>query len=254
MVLPFKDVASIAQIFLTIKALRIIKLSSLWFYSLIFSRILGEGYKYSVNLPMSFKKINPLVVQALANAGITQLSDFGQTVFSGIKSGQYICAVAPKGTGKTMSALVACFNKVHSQYEGSPRVLYITSSIEESERVYALMKQIASTLDVTVDLVHEKGDQVKQRNDIFDGTEIIIGTAKRIFDLYVQNGIHVKLLTYFIIDDLELVLEQGKIMEIKRLMDGVQKTQIICLANEQTSRVEQFLMSAPVPFNTLTPA
>jgi ATP-dependent RNA helicase RhlE len=113
------------------------------------------------------------------------------------------------------------------------------------------MAKIADPLDVTVDLIHDKGNQVKQRNDIFDGTEIIVGTIKRIHDLYVQNGINFKLLDYFILDDLEEILSQGKVMEIKRLIDGFNKTQLICLANEKSARVAQFIESVELDLKTL---
>jgi superfamily II DNA/RNA helicase len=192
---------------------------------------------------MSFKKILPEVKEALALVEITDVSEFGKLLLSTIKSGSHVLAVAPKDAGKTETALIASFDKVNKQLEGSPRVIYISSSIDEAIRIHELMSKIASPLDVTVDLTHDKGNQVKQRNDIFDGTEIIVGTIKRVHDLYVQNGINFKLLDYFIIDDLEEVLSQGRVMEIKRLIDGFNKTQLICLVNQRNARVEQFLGS-----------
>jgi ATP-dependent RNA helicase RhlE len=192
---------------------------------------------------MSFKKILPEVKDALALIEISDLSDYGKQLFSAIKSGSHILAVAPKNAGKTEAAIVACFNKVNKQLDGSPRVLYVCSGIDEAKKIHEIMSIVARPLDVTVDLAHDKGDMVKQRNDIFDGTEIIVGNMKRIFDLYVQNGINFKLLDYLIIDDFEEVLSLGKSMEIKRLIEGFGKTQLICLANERNARVQQFASS-----------
>lgn len=200
---------------------------------------------------MSFKKISPEVIQALSLVEIIDVSEFGKSLFSAIKSGGHIFAQAPKNAGKTQAALVACFNKVNKPTEGAPRILYICASIEESIRVHELMSKIANPLDVTVDLAHDKGDQVLQRNNIFNGTEIIVGTIRRIFDLYVQNGINVQELHYLIFDDLEELLTQGKVMEIKRFIDGVNKTQVICLANQTNTRVEQFLESVEMVFKRL---
>lgn len=192
---------------------------------------------------MSFKKLLPEVKEALAGVEITGVSEFGKQMFSAIKSGSHILAVAPKNAGKTETAIVASFDKVNKELEGSPRVIYVCKSIDESIRIHELMTRIAAPLDVTVDSAHDKGDQVKQRNDIFDGTEIIVGTIKRIHDLYVQNGINFKLLDYFIIDELEEILSQGRVMEIKRLIDGFNKTQLICLVDQRNTRVEQFVDS-----------
>lgn len=194
---------------------------------------------------MSFKKIDPRVIEAFEYAEIQELNEFGKSLFSSIKSGGHLFVTSPKETGKTEAAIVATFNKVNSQLEGSPRVLYICSSIEEVKRVHSIMTKIAWRLDVTVDMAHDKGDMVLQRNDIFNGTEIIVGTIKRIYDLYIQNGINFKLLDYLIVDDCDEILIAGKNMEIKRLIEGFYKTQLICLANKPHPRVDQFIEGLP---------
>lgn len=200
---------------------------------------------------MSFKKLVPEVVEALALVGIVEIPALCKPMFSAMKSGGHLFALAPKGSGKTDTAIVAAFNRVNRQHEGAPRVLFICCSIDEAIRVHERMSIVAKHLDVTVDLAHDKGNQVLQRNNIFDGTEIIVGTIKRIFDLYVQNGINVQLLDYLIFDDFELLLTQGKIMEIHRLTEGVNKTQVVCLANQNKVRIEQFFERSPLKFKLL---
>lgn len=200
---------------------------------------------------MSLKKIPAKVAESLASVDITELSDFGKTLLSQIKSGGNIIAHAPENSGKSTAAIVACFNKVNQELEGAPRILYICGSVEDAISKHELMSKIANPLDVTVDLAHEKGDMVKQRNEIFNGTEIIVGTIRRIFDLYVQNGINIQLLDYLIFDDFEDILTQGKIMEVKRLIDGMNKTQTICLINQSNQRVEQFMQSTNMQYKLL---
>lgn len=195
---------------------------------------------------MSFKKLRPEVKQALADIHLTGVSEFGIKLFSAMKSGNHILALAAKNSGKTETAIVASFDKVNQQMEGAPRVLYICNNVEESTRIYEIMTKVAAPLDVTVDLAHDKGNQVQQRNDLFNGTEIIVGTIKRIFELYVQNGINLTLLEYLIIDDLEEILAQGKVMEIKRIIDGLNKARFVGLVNQKTIKVEQFINSLPI--------
>jgi ATP-dependent RNA helicase RhlE len=195
---------------------------------------------------MSFKKLLPKVSRALATAEISSITPFGQQLFSAIKSGGHLLAIAPKGSGKTQTAIVACFDKVNRQLEGAPRVLYICNNIDEAKRVHEIMFKIADSLDVTIDLVHENGKMVMQRNFIFNGTEIIVGTIKRVYDLFIQNGINFKLLDYLIIDDAEEAITKGKTMEIKRFIEGFNKTQLICLVNQDHPRIDQFIESVPI--------
>jgi superfamily II DNA/RNA helicase len=200
---------------------------------------------------MSFKLLAPEVTLALSQVEITGVSEQVQLIFSAIKSGSHVLAIAPKNFGKTNLAIVASFDKVNKELEGAPRVIFICKSIDESVRLYEIMRKIAAPLNVTVDLTHDKGNMVKQRNDIFNGTEIIVGTIKRIHDLYVQNGINFKMLDYLIIDDVEEILSSGKSMEIKRLMEGFGKTQLICLANQKNARIDQFISSTSIDLKVL---
>ena len=200
---------------------------------------------------MSFKKLLPEVKEALKSIEILGVSEFGKALFSTIKSGSHVLALAPEKSGKTEAAIVACFNKVNKELEGSPRVIFICNSIDSAVNMHERMSQVAEQLDVTVDLAHDKGNMVQQRNDIFDGTEIIVGTIKRIHDLYIQNGINFKLLDYLVIDDFEDILMQGRVTEIKRLIESFGKTQLICLANGRSSRVEQFIGSVELDLRIL---
>jgi len=200
---------------------------------------------------MSYKKITPEIKEALAFGEVQEISTFGKQLFSSMKAGGHLIAYAPKDSGKTNAAIIACFNKVNAQLEGSPRVLFISHGIDEAHRVHAIMSKVAWRLDVTVDLTHDKGDMVLQRNEIFNGTEIIVGNCKRVYDLYIQNGINFKLLDYIIIDDFEDVLLSGRNMELKRMIEGIFKTQVIFLANKRHKRIDQFMENVPIDIREL---
>jgi ATP-dependent RNA helicase RhlE len=198
---------------------------------------------------MSFKKISPEVIEALERIEITSLEGDAKTFFSNIKSGKNTIIVAPVASGKTATALVSILNKVNRGYEGSPRAIYLTNSIENAEQLHKRMSVISRKLDITIDLIHDKGNMIQQRNDIFDGTEIIIGNPKRIFDLYLQNGVNLKLLELFIIDNLDDCLANTRQAELKRLVESLeQKTQIVLFTNAYTKKVEAFIDSLEIPF------
>lgn len=197
---------------------------------------------------MSLKKVKQEVVEALKFIEIESLDESAKTYFSAIKSGKNVLIVAPVSSGKTTTALVSIFNKVNQEYEGSPRAIYLTDTIEKAENIHKKTAIVCRKLDITSDLIHDKGNMIQQRNDIFDGTEIIIGNPKRIFDLYLQNGVNLKLLDLFIIDDLENCLSTNKQAELKRLIESLEKkTQLVLFANAYTKKVETFVESLEIP-------
>jgi superfamily II DNA/RNA helicase len=81
---------------------------------------------------------------------------------------------------------------------------------------------------------------VLERNNIFDGADIITGNPRRILDLYIQNGIHVGQLTLFVVDDAsEIAKDAQTVQRILRLAESLPKCQKILLSKEWTPRVEQ---------------
>lgn len=85
---------------------------------------------------MSFKKLKPEVVEALKTIPIESLVDAAKTFFSTIKSGKNLLISAPVSSGKTTTALVSIFNKVNQEYEGSPRAILLTDTIEKAEALH----------------------------------------------------------------------------------------------------------------------
>lgn len=198
---------------------------------------------------MSFKKLKPEVVEALKSINIESLEDQSKQFFTTIKSGKNSWINSPAGTGKTTAASVAIFNRVNQEYEGSPRAIYMSDTIDKAEQVHKRFSLVCRKLDITTDLVHDKGNMVQQRNDIFDGTEIVVGNPKRIFDLYLQNGINLKLLEIVIIDEFELCIQQGRQAELKRLIESLEpKTQVVLLSNEVTKKATAFVENLEIPF------
>jgi superfamily II DNA/RNA helicase len=200
---------------------------------------------------MSFKKLDQRILDAFEYGEITEISEFSNSIFTAIKSGSNLYVEAPASSGKTIAGIISTFQKVNKQLEGSPRVIYICSSIPEAVRVSEWMSKIAWRLDTTVDLAHHKGNMVLQRNEIFNGTEIIVGTIKRIYDLYIQNGINFNLLDCFIIDDLEEVMKENPQMEIKRMIEGLTKAQVVLMGTGKHSKIQPLLENLPIDFRSI---
>lgn len=200
---------------------------------------------------MSFKKLDQRILDAFEYGELKEHSEFSNSIYTAIKSGANLYVESPKETGKTIAGIAATFQKVNKQLEGSPRVIYICSSIDEAVRVSEQMSKIAWRLDTTVDLAHHKGNMVLQRNEIFNGTEIIVGTIKRIYDLYIQNGINFNLLECFIIDDLDEMMRDSPQMEIKRMIEGLNKAQVVFMANKKHAKVPAMLENLQIDFRTI---
>jgi superfamily II DNA/RNA helicase len=126
--------------------------------------------------------------------------------------------------------------------EGSPRAIILCKDDQQARAIHAQFIPLAKPLDLTVDLIVEKGNKLQQRNDLFDGTEIIVGTTRRMAELYFQNGFNIKKLKLFVILELDLHMRQGHKGYIVRMTESLPKCKVIFFsANADEERTLGYL-------------
>ena len=126
--------------------------------------------------------------------------------------------------------------------EGSPRAIVFCINDESAKALHELTAKAVKYKDLTVDLIFEKGNKLKQRNDLFDGTEIIIGTPKRICELYFQNGFNIGKLKLLIINQMDEQMRLGHKGFISRIAESLRKCrQLIFTLNPEEERTNDYL-------------
>jgi superfamily II DNA/RNA helicase len=191
---------------------------------------------------MSLLKLRVELQEILPEKGISELNDFQSSIIDGLKSGKNLLIEGHEGAGKTTAILLSLLQKITEAGEGSPRAIVICSTDEKAYSLHADLEKICRLLDLTVDLAHDRGNKLQQRNDIFDGTEIIVGTPKRLQELYIQNGYNVSKLKLFVLDDAIELFKGGYKTQISRIAESLPKCQYL-MASQSFSdkRIEEFL-------------
>ena len=191
---------------------------------------------------MALGKLRAELQEILPEKGITELNEFQLKIIDAIKSGKNILAEGHEGSGKTTAIYLSVLQKITEASEGSPRAIIVCASDQKAYELHERLEKICRILDLTVDLAHDRGNMLQQRNDIFDGTEIIVGTARRLYDLYIQNGYNVSKLKMFILDDALDIFKNGHKMQISRITESFPKCQYILLSHSfKDRRVEEYL-------------
>ena len=191
---------------------------------------------------MGLSKIREELHEILPDKGITELNSFQTEIIDALKSGKNILAEGPLGSGKTKAILLCLLQKITEPTEGSPRAIVVCKTSQEAYDLHAEMEKICRILDITVDLAHDRGKMLQQRNDIFDGTEIIIANPKRLYELYIQNGFNVSQLKLFILDDAIEHFKDGYKMQLSRIVESLPKCQHLYFSNTfNDKRIEEFL-------------
>ena len=128
--------------------------------------------------------------------------------------------------------------------EGSPRGIVICRDDQTARLFSEFLEKPFRTLDLTLDLIVEKGQKVRQRNDLFFGTELIVGTPKRICEMYFQNGFNIGELKLFMLLDLNTILKQGNKGFVNRLSESLPKCKkVVVETQKREKRITEYLRS-----------
>jgi superfamily II DNA/RNA helicase len=191
---------------------------------------------------MSLDKLRIELQEVLPEKGISELNPFQWKVIDGMKAGKNLLIEGHEGAGKTTSIIVSLVQKITEAGEGSPRAIVICSTDDKAHAMHAILEKICRPLDLTVDLAHDRGNKLQQRNDIFDGTEIIVGTSKRLQELYIQNGFNVSKLKLFVLDDAIELVKGGYKTQISRIAESLPKCQyLLASVSFSDERIVEFL-------------
>jgi superfamily II DNA/RNA helicase len=131
---------------------------------------------------------------------------------------------------------------VPSPEEGSPRILILCPNDELAREVDEHLKDLAKKLDLTVDLLTDKGNSLKQRNDLYFGTEIIVGSVKKVNAMYLQNGFNVALLKCCVVLQMDETIKKGMRGQLVRIAESLPKKCLYAISHQKNDiRIDEFL-------------
>lgn len=188
-----------------------------------------------------YAKLNEYFEGVLPEEGINPPNELQEQVIKRIKQGGDAIVYAPKGMGKTYAAILSMLIKNPEANEGSPRSLYIGNDNNEVQEMARLIELATRRKELYVELANDKGKMVQQRNYIFYGADLIVGTPKRVYDLYIQNGINLNELNLLFIDDIDMMMTDKLIGDFIRISEGLPKCQRIIMMEKSNPRVEKIL-------------
>ncbi|MDB0011640.1 DEAD/DEAH box helicase [Crocinitomicaceae bacterium] len=188
---------------------------------------------------MSLKKFSEVLQTAMELAGFENQTEFQKKAISKYKEGKDFIGIGPDGCGKTTSIVTGVIQKLgDASDDDAPRAVVVVKDKESALELEAEFARLGRRTELRVVVTHDKGKKVHQRIDLYLGADIVIGTGKRLFEMYHQNGLNTGNVKIFVIDDAEEIFKAGLGMQINRLSESIQKCQYVVLNNKLTDRVK----------------
>ncbi|WP_346883097.1 DEAD/DEAH box helicase [uncultured Algibacter sp.] len=190
---------------------------------------------------MPFKKLIPSLQSILEHKGFDEPLPFQKQILSKIKSGASLFCIAPKDAGKTTSIIISSIQKLKGKaFEDAPRVLIFVKNKEAALNLELEFNAYKRGTDLRVYCAYDEHNIDTQRDDIYDGVDIVIATPRRLNKIFHLNGINLNKLQMCIVEDAEFLFGSQNLSEVTRTPESIGKCQYLVFSTKYDNRFDRW--------------
>jgi len=192
-------------------------------------------------LIMFKEKLNKKLYAELVENKLETPTPLQAQSLSKINSGIDIIFVAPPDSGKSTLVTIAAIQKLQHAIDDVPKILILVGSSETGKALLEQFNLLSRNTDLRIHGAFEDGKIDDQNRQIYEGTDILIGTPKRLLDLYFASSINLNKIKFFIIDDPELMIKNSWQGQVDRLTSSLPKCQHLVFTADLDEKVEKLI-------------
>jgi ATP-dependent RNA helicase RhlB len=166
----------------------------------------------------------PSVMQGIVDAGFAFCTPIQAQTLPMALQGRDIAGQAQTGTGKTAAFLVSLFQKLvtHAPPPGrtpsSVRALVVAPTRELAMQIFKDAEVLGRHTGLRLAVVFGGVDYDKQRQQLVDGVDVLVGTPGRLIDYFKQHVYDLKHAQVLVLDEADRMFDLGFIADIRFLM------------------------------------
>ena len=179
---------------------------------------------------------------ALLDLGYESPTAIQEESFKTVLSGKDILGIAQTGTGKTLAYALPILEDLKFSNQVQPRVLILVPTRELVMQVVHEMEALTKYMNIRILPIFGGVNINTQRIRVAEGTDIIVATPGRLYDLILSQTISTKSIKKLVIDEVDVMLDLGfrpQLMNIFELMNN--KRQNIMFSATMTDEVEDLI-------------
>jgi len=202
------------------------------------------------------------VLEGIRAASFKECTPVQEKTLPDALRGKDIAAQAQTGTGKTAAFLIAVFSRMLTERQPgrgpSPRALIIAPTRELVVQIAAEAKLLGGPAGFRIVPVYGGINYLKQRDELAEGVDMLIGTPGRLIDYLKQKVYSLKKTRFLVIDEADRMFDMGFISDLRfllRRMSPYDKRQSMLFSATLSNRVLELCyehMNMPIHFS-LTP-
>jgi len=205
---------------------------------------------------MSFANLNIIdpLLRALAKEGYTTPTPIQRLAIPPLLDGKDLVGIAQTGTGKTAAFVLPILQRMmaerRSSPPGVPRVLVLAPTRELAAQIgqsFATYGQFLRFRHLVIFGGVRQGPQVQM---LSRGIDILIATPGRLLDLMNQGYIELKGVEFFVLDEIDRMLDMGFIKDVRRVVSALPKKRnslfFSATMSKQTGEFAESFLTDPV--------
>ena len=169
------------------------------------------------------------LINATTKAGFVRCTDVQAVSMPQILNGHDVAAQAQTGTGKTAAFLLGGMSVLLSRgvddtrAANQPRMLVIAPTRELALQIRADADQLGEFTGLRTCVAHGGADYEKQRTEIGNGVDILVGTPGRLIDYFKKRVFDLRRLEIAVLDEADRMFDLGFISDIRFLLRRMPK-------------------------------
>ncbi|MFD2871868.1 DEAD/DEAH box helicase [Mucilaginibacter ximonensis] len=186
-------------------------------------------------------KLSKQLLRSLTDIGYTAPKEIQHKTLNRIIGGQDVIAIAPKGSGKTTTYVLAALNRFNYAPEGVPKVLIL---VPEKEDVLATIEQFDKfnkNKSISITGLYVAPGLEAQMDALADGADIVVATPDRARAIYLKLGLNLNKIEVFIIDDADRIIKKGMQLPMTELANSITKAQRLIFTDVLHSKLESLI-------------
>ena len=186
------------------------------------------------------EKLDAELIEVLKENGFTESTELEQICIPKIKSGHDLLCLAPKDSGKTTTIVVSVLQRLKSSLNDVPRAVIVVLDKDRATAMKDEFTRLGEYTDLRVHLACDDGKIDVQKDQIYMGSDVVIGTAKRLNKIYSLYALNLSGVKIFAIDDADSVVKIMNYLQIDRLSESMPKAQRVVFATQMTEWLDRF--------------
>ena len=192
----------------------------------------------------SFNELNisKQLQYAITDLGFEKPTPIQAQSFSVIMSGADMVGIAQTGTGKTFAYMLPILQDLKFSKQVHPRVMVLVPTRELVLQVVEEIEKFGKYSSVRVVGIYGGTNINNQKEAVSKGTDIIVATPGRLYDLIISRAIQLKSIKKVVIDEVDVMLDLGFRFQLTNILELLPtKRQNIMFSATMTEEVNVFI-------------